>query len=540
MHAVAAKRITGAPLCTWLMDDQNIYAPHVPDQRVAELLAASDLRLAISPEMCAAYRAKFGGEMHLLPPVLTRRAAPVPCYWEPEGGAPPRCAMIGNVWTAQSFQQLRAVLRESGVQVDWYGNGANAAWLPDTPEDWERDNLFCLGMLPEEDLVASLASYPFILVPSGTLEADDDNPAFSRLSLPSRLLFLHATTDTPVLVLGSSETAAGRFVTRLGTGICVTTSPEQFRAAARQVEDASVRDRLRQNIRRWANSLIMENAGQWLWDSLAARRPRPAPFHPVFEGGSPAPVDARPMHPPLPAIAPASGEPFRDEHARYFAFVRQRHLPMIFDPPPPDPEQIESGTLAQHMVRLILQRALPSKTEVLYLGPDLPPSLATLSTGLRFWRIHDLPQWQRAGYSGDPAHLVPPAPDERRPTELKQFDAIASTGWCGTLPDDHHALEGLSLYLAACTREGGWNVHAFHGVLHPAYFWTHPCHRYFGRRFLAGKNWPGIDEILAADDVFFIGAPAFAREWQPAVGRTYEAFGRPLALVQSWRQAPES
>jgi hypothetical protein len=162
VHAVIAQQETRAPLLTYLMDDQNILTPLVPDRRVADLLAASKLVLGISPEICAAYSHKYGRPVHLLPPVLTSATDVVPCYWDPASGEPLRCAMIGNVWTAQGFGQLRELLRTNGLYLDWFGNGPHAGWLQGTWEEWEKDNIRCLGFLPEEDLVANLAAYPFV------------------------------------------------------------------------------------------------------------------------------------------------------------------------------------------------------------------------------------------------------------------------------------------------------------------------------------------------------------------------------------------
>src|ERR1700733_31981 len=44
-NAYAAKSLTGAPLCVYLMDDQNIFEPCVPDHIVIRLLKAADFRL---------------------------------------------------------------------------------------------------------------------------------------------------------------------------------------------------------------------------------------------------------------------------------------------------------------------------------------------------------------------------------------------------------------------------------------------------------------------------------------------------------------
>jgi hypothetical protein len=542
IHALIAQRITGAPLCTYLMDDQNIFAPHVPDHWVADLLAASQLRLGISPEMCAAYHRKFRREIHLLPPVLAHTPPLVPCYWHPEPDEPPRAAMIGNVWTARRFTQLRELLRASGLRVDWYGKGPQAAWLPGAPEEWEADHLHCMGFYPEEDLVAALASYPFIVLPSGSLDAEDDNPAFSRLSLPSRLLFLHATTDTPVLVLGSEQTAAGRFVTRLGTGLCARYDPADLQARIGQLLEPGTRAKLQAGIRHWSGFFVQENAGQWIWDSLEAGRPQPAAFHAAFPADAAGPrpwIEAiKPARPRLDRPLPPAGAAFRDAHAAAFGYLRTSHLPLLAAGglPLPPAEEIELSLFQAAAASYIVQGALPAGGQVLFLGPALPASLQNLPAPFKVWRVADLPEWQQSGYAGDPRHVVEAATGRAHPAVFPQFDAIVSTSWCGELGPDPHPLEGLSLYLAGCTRPGGINLHFFSAVLHPAFFWAGPAHPYLQRRFLGDADWPGLDELLLAPDLFTMSQAAYDRDWKPATGKSYAESGRPLSLGLFWRK----
>ena len=70
-NAYIAKSLTRAPLCVYLMDDQNIFESCIPNDTVLWLLRAADFRLAISQEMALAYQEKFGCSFHVLPPVMT-------------------------------------------------------------------------------------------------------------------------------------------------------------------------------------------------------------------------------------------------------------------------------------------------------------------------------------------------------------------------------------------------------------------------------------------------------------------------------------
>jgi len=529
VHGVLAKRLTGAPLCTYLMDDQNIFAPLVPDLRVKELLAASDLRLGISPEMCAVYSEKFEVPVHLLPPLAEPTSGYLPNYWQPEPDETPLCAMLGNVWTDRRFTELRRLVQAAGLHVHWYGNGPKANWLTGSVEDWEADGIEPMGYLPEEDLVAALASYPFVLVPSGSLDADDDNPAFSRLSLPSRLVFLHARTDTPVLLLGSPETAAGRFISTIGSGLCSRHEQADFARCTKALCDHALREQLRANIRRHAPSMSMPDAGNWIWNSLANQGPLPAAFDTSFAGPATITVPApRPLTvAPSNAALPGSLE--------YFAISRRAHFESVPTLAAENGERLELSAYTGHLAAHLIANAGDSVHDVLFLGESVPAPLEQVCASRRLWRIQDLQTWLRNGYSGEPSHLACVNAQATPIADLRRFDAILSTGWVGSLPDDYHAQEGLSLFLAACTRPNGINAHWVSAVLHPSYFWVSPSYHYLLRRFRNGSTWPGLDDFLHANDPYFMSEAVYNQHWLASTGKSYAEFGRPFALMAGWR-----
>jgi hypothetical protein len=53
--AIALKHLFQAPLCAYMMDDQNIYVNNVPDALVENLIGLSELCLAVSQPLCQAY-----------------------------------------------------------------------------------------------------------------------------------------------------------------------------------------------------------------------------------------------------------------------------------------------------------------------------------------------------------------------------------------------------------------------------------------------------------------------------------------------------
>lgn len=279
-NAYLAKSLTGASLCVYLMDDQNIFEPCVPDDEVRWLLRAADFRLAISREMALAYQEKFGFSFHVLPPVMTRLAAEA----SPEDVVPgtARAALLGNIWRPQILHVFRQLVRNSGICVDWFGNGPLASWLNTNAADLEKENIFCQGFLPDSALLGRLRQYPFMIVPSGSMGPDDPNVAFSRLSLPSRLIFALVGAHIPILVMGSGETAAGRFVRNLRIGTVAAYDAEDFAKAVSYLMEPINQRIFRENGLKIAPRFVLEEGGEWIWRSLEQRKPATSQFADVF------------------------------------------------------------------------------------------------------------------------------------------------------------------------------------------------------------------------------------------------------------------
>jgi MoaA/NifB/PqqE/SkfB family radical SAM enzyme/tetratricopeptide (TPR) repeat protein len=281
MHGVAAREITGAPLCTYVMDDQVLHARDVPAELAQRLFAASDLRLAISPEMIAEYSAWFKCSFGLLPPIVVNRADECPNEWNAARGSTRHCAMVGNIWSAKQFEQLRAFTRAAALKVDWFGN-AKVAWLPQDRGALEADGIFCQGFVPEPELARRLSGYPFVVLPSGALDGTEDNEWLTRLSLPSRMVFIVTKTLTPMLVLGSVKTAAARFVTQFGLGTSSNYDAGEAQAKIAEITAPARRAELLANARRVAPGFLMPGCGEWIWRSLAAKQAGPTPFDTLY------------------------------------------------------------------------------------------------------------------------------------------------------------------------------------------------------------------------------------------------------------------
>lgn len=271
--AIVLKELFDAPLCVYVMDDNNVGAHGIPDGIFREALAKADLRLGISPEIRDAYAAKFGVSFYVLPPlvdsehVLSEPVLPEAAIVERRPGA-----LIGNVWSQQWLERLRTTLRGSGVKLHWYGN-TRASWLTYTEEELNADGITTIGFLPEDDLIEKLRWHPFAIIPSGSLDEHDDRPELARLSLPSRIPYLASIANLPLIVLGHPDTAAGNFVTHFGVGLVCNYDSRDLRDAAERICQLEEQWLLRRHAAAIGRNFTLENPGQWVWDSLAKGRP---------------------------------------------------------------------------------------------------------------------------------------------------------------------------------------------------------------------------------------------------------------------------
>jgi hypothetical protein len=284
-NALLLKELTGARLCVYLMDDQNIFESEVSDSLVEQLLRKSDLRLAISPEMGAAYQAKFGYEFAFFPPLV--RSDEIPEENDLGTSCNDRFALTGNFWRKTTFEKFCALIHQTGAPVDWFGKGPSASWLETDPDRLTQIGIHCAGFLPAPDFVNRLRGYPVMIVPSGSLDSEDGNLAFSRFSLPSRLVFGLAQARIPILVLGHPDTAAGRFVSQLGIGEVSPYDVERFQVALANMLDEEYQRNTRKRCLEVSQCFVMEDPGAWILDSLKRGKPLPCAFDGMLENPDP-------------------------------------------------------------------------------------------------------------------------------------------------------------------------------------------------------------------------------------------------------------
>jgi hypothetical protein len=278
----------GAPLATWVMDDRNLEADGLPAGLLAELLQRSRLRLAISPELRDACMARYRVEMGVAPPVVDARFILRAPRLPPPGALHGRRGvMLGNVWGRAWLARLGPAVAGAGVAVDWYAAGAQR-WNALAPEALAGAGIVRHTGLDDAALVAALRDAAFALLPSGTLDAEDDHRAIARYSLPSKAVFLAATAHVPLVVLGHPDTAAARFVTGQGLGFVVPYASEPLRAAVAALAHPDLQLRIRARAARLAPLFDASGVAEWLWASLRLGRPADDRFERALGGAGEA------------------------------------------------------------------------------------------------------------------------------------------------------------------------------------------------------------------------------------------------------------
>ena len=280
--AIVLKEVFDAPLCIFLMDDNNIHARGIPDDLMREALGKATLRLAISPELRDAYEQKYNLKFWVLPPVVDETAVRTTPQM-PQGalGEARVGVLIGSVWSRNWLQLLRKTIKQAGLQVHWYGN-TRAHWLQVTPEELQQDGIIDCGFLPEAELTNKLGQYLYAIVPTGTLDENDDRPEIARLSLPTRMPYLLAASNTPVVVVGNSNTAAARFLERFHIGKTSPYEASALRRAVQEICEPEAQFAFRTSAAAHSSLFSAKGLADWIWQSLERGEPCDERFEEAF------------------------------------------------------------------------------------------------------------------------------------------------------------------------------------------------------------------------------------------------------------------
>jgi hypothetical protein len=274
LMALAVQDLTGAPICTYVMDDRNLLHYDISMELMQELLDRSMLRLGISADMCALYSLKYQVPMYFAPPVISADFLDLNIPILPDRTLElQRGAIVGNIWNPTWVKLLRNLTKTNQIELDWYGN-TGAEWNIKDRETLKADGIIERGFLPTEaELGRVLRTYAYVIVTAGTLDTQNDRSAAAWLSLPSRIPFILASSNTPIIVLGHPQTAGAQFVEQFGIGAVADYTPESLRAAIDRVTQPEIQQQMRENAVKLAPQLVNQGTDEWIWQSLAAGKP---------------------------------------------------------------------------------------------------------------------------------------------------------------------------------------------------------------------------------------------------------------------------
>lgn len=279
--ALALRHCFNAKLACYIMDDQNVAVNNIPDLLMREYLEHCNLRLVTHPELRSAYEGKYQLPFHVLPAVVPNELIPLEGLRAEQHVARTRVALIGSFWDQSWFDCVCDVFTGSGWTVDWYGNH-KSPWLNMPTDKIKQAGINTLGVVPETQLAQELSKYPVVIVPAARLHPSESNLGVARLSLPGRILFAVATSQTPVLVLGSKETCAAKFVSHFDVGaVCDYEKGEVFSTIKRLMR-ADIQKRMRNNAGILAPKLSDRDLPNWFERSVSLGVPADQRFESLF------------------------------------------------------------------------------------------------------------------------------------------------------------------------------------------------------------------------------------------------------------------
>jgi FkbM family methyltransferase len=281
--ARACKSLFSAPLAVWVMDDTVLHAGQTPRRMAENLFADADILYAISPEMRDDYEHHFHRKFFILPPTVAH-ARPDSLRGDHASKEIParRCAMVGNLWCQDWMNRLKQSIANTGWRVDWFGRASDSEWLDETRESLAAAGIDEQGFVPEEDLVRKLQAYPFVIVPTGTGDESDERRHITMLSIPTRMPFLLAAAQVPVLVIGSAISCPAAFVNRFGIGLHCGYG-DDLEHYFHSMQESSFNRACRENCRLNAPTFSDANLAEWIWAGATSGKPPYDRFEEAFK-----------------------------------------------------------------------------------------------------------------------------------------------------------------------------------------------------------------------------------------------------------------
>lgn len=245
--ALTIKAITGAPMTIWIMDDNCLSNEGIPADLMRELVLVADARFVISDAMRADYEAHFGWPFWVMPPLVAKRLIRQDVCPMPARDEGPRGAIVGNIWHQAWLLDAIAALSDVDVPIEWFTSSNDLHFLDFTAEDLARAGIVLRPDLGHDEIAARVEGASFVLVPSfsGT-ETDGHAAAIGRLSLPSKMPFVTATSGVPFLVLANGQSGAADYVRHFGLGEVARYDPAEIAAAIGRLTDPEAQALVRQ------------------------------------------------------------------------------------------------------------------------------------------------------------------------------------------------------------------------------------------------------------------------------------------------------
>jgi FkbM family methyltransferase len=271
--ALILSEVHNAPLCIYIMDDNCLLGGGIPAALMQKALQRANLRLAISGEMRNAYETSFKKKFLVLPPVVEKKdilLKPMASGYESRTNG----VIVGNIWSKDWLDSLCAVTRESGIKLDWYGN-VDAPNLETSRLELMAAGITPIGFLPENELTTILIRYGFAVIPSSKLDSTEpaNREAIGRFSLPSRISYLVAAHQIPIIVLGAKETCAAQFITHFNLGEVTPYDTGKFSEAVVKVNTLSRKKEITDSCFKIAHFLASDDIAEWIWESLKTGMP---------------------------------------------------------------------------------------------------------------------------------------------------------------------------------------------------------------------------------------------------------------------------
>uniref|UniRef100_UPI0013005719 FkbM family methyltransferase n=1 Tax=Cyanothece sp. BG0011 TaxID=2082950 RepID=UPI0013005719 len=272
--AIAVKDLYNVPLATYIMDDQNIVVNNIPDDLMREFLTKCSLRFATHPELRDAYENKYGLKFWLLPAVAPNHYVNTAITFPKADKLQAKTgALFGSIWSQSWFEMLCSTIKGANIKLNWFGN-TSYWWLQQSSEELRQTTgITPFGVLSEPELAEKLKDYPYIVVPTGTLDERDDCQNLSQLSLPGRIIFALVSSNTPIIIIGSEKTGASHFVKRFGIGLTCDYDARAFKQAVDHITQPDVQKEMRHNAAKVAENFSDKGIKDWLWQSLQNEQP---------------------------------------------------------------------------------------------------------------------------------------------------------------------------------------------------------------------------------------------------------------------------